>query len=72
MLTAKRQEILKAMCDAGALTVREISQCVERDVKSVHTHRTALLNAAVLDRAGTGQVVFPCESVKVESLLHAA
>jgi predicted transcriptional regulator len=72
VLTAKRWEILKAMCGAGPLTVREVARRVDRDVKSVHTDLTALLNAGVLDRAETGQVVFPYESVKVEFLLHAA
>jgi predicted transcriptional regulator len=72
VLTAKRWEILKAMCGEGPLTVREIARRVDRDVKSVHTDLTALLNAGVLDRADTGQVVFPYESVKVEFLLQAA
>jgi predicted transcriptional regulator len=72
VLTAKRWEILKAMCGAGPLTVREIARRVDRDVKSVHTDLTALLNAGVIDRAETGQVVFPYESVKVEFLLQAA
>jgi predicted transcriptional regulator len=72
VLTAKRWEILKAMCGAGPLTVREIARRVQRDVKSVHTDLTALLNAGVLDRSEEGQVVFPYESVKVEFLLQAA
>jgi predicted transcriptional regulator len=72
VLTAKRWEILKAMCGAGPLTVREIARRVDRDVKSVHLDLTALLNAGVLDRAETGQVVFPYDSVKVEFLLKAA
>lgn len=72
VLTAKRWEILKAMCGAGPLTVREIARRVDRDVKSVHTDLTALLNAGVLDRSEEGQVVFPYESVKVEFLLQAA
>jgi predicted transcriptional regulator len=72
VLTAKRWEILKAMCGAGPLTVREIARRVSRDVKSVHTDLTALLNAGVLDRDVTGQVVFPYDSVKVEFLLEAA
>jgi predicted transcriptional regulator len=72
VLTAKRWEILKSMCGAGPLTVREIARRVGRDVKSVHTDLTALLNAGVLDRDEAGQVVFPYESVKVEFLLQAA
>lgn len=72
VLTAKRWEILKAMCGAGPVTVREIASRVERDVKSVHTDLTALVKAGVLDKTEGGQVVFPYESVKVEFLLQAA
>ena len=72
VLTAKRWEILKAMCGAGPITVREIARRVERDIKSVHTDLAALLKAGVLDKTEGGQVVFPYESVKVEFLLQAA
>ena len=72
VLTAKRWEILKAMCGAGPVTVREIARRVERNVKSVHTDLTALLKAGVLDKTEGGQVVFPYESVRVEFLLQAA
>jgi predicted transcriptional regulator len=72
VLTAKRWEILKAMCGAGPVTVRQIARRVERDVKSVHTDLAALLKAGVLDKTDGGQVVFPYESVKVEFLLQAA
>ena len=72
VLTAKRWEILKAMCGAGPVTVREIARRVERDVKSVHTDLTALVKAGVLDKSEGGQVVSPYESVKVEFLLQAA
>lgn len=72
VLTAKRWEILKAMCGAGPVTVREVSRRVSRDVKSVHSDLTALFKAGVLDRTESGQMVFPYESVKVEFLLQAA
>jgi predicted transcriptional regulator len=72
VLTAKRWEILKALCGAGPLTVREIARRVDRDVKSVHTDLSALLKAGVLDRNDNGQVHFPYESIKVEFLLQAA
>ena len=72
VLTAKRWEILKAMCGAGPMTVREIAARVRRDVKSVHGDLAALLNAGVLDRNESGQVVFPYESIKVEFMLQAA
>ncbi len=72
VLTAKRWEILKAMCGAGPLTVREAARKVGRDVKAVHTDLAALLAAGVLNRTEAGQVEFPYEAVKVEFLLQAA
>ncbi len=72
VLTAKRWELLKAMCGAGPITVRDAAQRVGRDVKAVHSDLTALLSAGVLTRNESGQVEFPYEAVKVEFLLHAA
>lgn len=72
VLTAKRWELLKALCGAGPLTVREAARRVGRDVKAVHTDLTALLLAGVLSRNEAGQVEFPYEAVKVEFLLQAA
>jgi predicted transcriptional regulator len=72
VLTAKRWELLKAMCGSGPLTVREAARRVERDIKAVHSDLTALLNAGVLVRTETGQVEFPYEAVRVEFLLQAA
>lgn len=71
VLTAKRWELLKALCGAGPVSIREAARRVGRDVKSVHSDITALLNAGVLDRAEGGGVVFPFEAVKVEFLLRA-
>jgi len=72
VLTAKRWELLKAMCGAGPITVREAARRVNRDIKSVHTDLSALLKAGVLDRTESGQMVFPYETVKVEFMLQAA
>ena len=72
VLTAKRWQLLKAMCGAGPVTVRDIARRVGRDVKSVHGDLTALLAAGVLDRTESGQIEFPYEAVKVEFLLQAA
>lgn len=71
VLTAKRWEILKALCGAGPVSIREASRRVGRDVKAVHGDITALLAAGLLNRA-EGGVEFPYEVVKVEFLLHAA
>ena len=51
VLTAKRWELLKALCGAGPMSIREAARRVGRDVKGVHGDVTALLNVGVLDRA---------------------
>jgi len=72
VLTAKRWELLKALCGAGPVSIREAARRVDRDVKAVHSDITALLSAGVLDRAEGGGIIFPFEAVKVEFLLQAA
>ena len=72
VLTAKRWELLKALCGAGPVSIREAARRVERDVKAVHGDVTALLNAGVLERDESGAIVFPFKAVKVEFLLQAA
>lgn len=72
VLTAKRWELLKALCGAGPVSIREAARRVGRDVKAVHSDVTALLLAGVLDRTESGQVEFPYVAVKVEFLLEAA
>jgi predicted transcriptional regulator len=72
VLTSKRWEMLKTLCGAGPVSIRETARRVGRDVKAVHSDVTALLNAGVLDRTDDGRIVFPYEAVKVEFLLKAA
>jgi predicted transcriptional regulator len=72
VLTAKRWELLKALCGVGPVSMREAARRVGRDVKAVHGDITALLKAGVLRRAEGGGVVFPFEAVKVVFLLQAA
>ena len=72
LLTAKRWDLLKALCGAGPLSIREAARRVGRDVKAVHGDVTALLNAGVLDREEDGRIIFPFEAVKVEFMLLAA
>jgi predicted transcriptional regulator len=72
VLTAKRWELLKALCGAGPVSIREAARRVERDVKAVHGDVTALLNAGVLERDETVAIVFPFDVIKVEFLLQAA
>ena len=72
VLTEKRWELLKVLCGAGPVSIREAARRAGRDVKAVHGDVTVLLNAGVLDRAEDGRIVFPFEAVKVEFLLQAA
>jgi predicted transcriptional regulator len=72
VLTAKRWELLKALCGAGPISIREAARRVERDVKSVHGDVMALSKAGLLNRTKRGGVEFPYEAVKVEFLLQAA
>jgi predicted transcriptional regulator len=72
VLTAKRWELLKVLCGAGPVSMREASRRVGRDVKAVHSDITALLNAGVLEHAEGGGIVFPFDAVRVEFLLQAA
>jgi len=72
VLTAKRWELLKALCGAGPVSIRKAARSVGRDVKAVHGDVIALLNAGILDRTDDGRIVFPYKAVKVEFLLRAA
>jgi predicted transcriptional regulator len=72
VLTKKRWELLKALCGAGPVSIREAARRAGRDVKAVHGDVTALLTAGVINRTDDGRIVFPFEAVKVEFLLQAA
>jgi predicted transcriptional regulator len=72
VLTEKRWELLKVLCGAGPVSIREAARRAGRDVKAVHGDVTALLNAGVLNKTEDGHIVFPYEAVKVEFLLEAA
>ena len=72
VLTEKRWELLKAMCGAGPMSIREAARRAGRDVKAVHGDVSALLDAGVLRRSPDGKVEFPYDAVKVEFMLQAA
>jgi predicted transcriptional regulator len=72
VLTAKRWDLLKAMCGGGSMSIREAARRVGRDVKAVHGDVSALLNAGVLSRTETGGVEFPFDAVKIQFMLEAA
>jgi predicted transcriptional regulator len=66
VLSARRWEILKALCGAGPVSIREVSRRVQRDVKAAHGDVTALLEAGLLQRIDSGGVEFPYDAIKVE------
>lgn len=72
VLTAKRWELLKSLCGAGPVSIREAARRVGRDVKAVHGDVVALLEAGLLVRTAEGAIEFPWQAVKVEFLLQAA
>lgn len=72
VLTPKRWELLKALCAAGPVSIREAARLVARDVKAVHSDITSLLATGILERTEDGKVEFPYEAIKVEFLLQAA
>lgn len=71
VLTAKRWQLLKAMCGAGPISIREAARRTGRDVKAVHGDTMVLLNAGILERTADGRVEFPFEAVKVEFMQQA-
>jgi len=71
-LTAKRWELLKALCGAGPVSIREAARRVKRDVKSVHGDVIELIKAGLLNRNKSGSVEYPYEAIKDEFLLQAA
>jgi predicted transcriptional regulator len=72
VLTAKRWELLKALCGAGPVSIREAARRAGRDVKAVHGDVTALLEAGILNRTPEGKIEFPFDAVKIEFMLQAA
>ena len=71
VLTAKRWQLLKVMCGAGPISIREAARRTGRDVKAVHGDVMMLLNAGILERTADGRIEFPFEAVKVEFMLQA-
>lgn len=66
MLTVNRVLLLKVMCGAGPMSIREAARRVERDVKRVHEDVQVLLNAGVLEKTEDGQIEFPYDDVHVD------
>jgi predicted transcriptional regulator len=70
-LTPLRWLIIQQMTGAGPMSIRELARRVGRDVKRVHEDVHALLNTGVLDRAESGEIVFPYDKVHVDFEIKA-
>ena len=64
VLTAKRWELLKVLCGAGPVSIRETARRLGRDVKAVHSDVTLLIETGVLKRTTDGNFEFPFDAVK--------
>jgi predicted transcriptional regulator len=72
LLTAKRWELIRALCGAGPVTIREAARRLDRDVKAVHGDVHALLDAGILKKTANGLVVFPFDAIHIDVMLRAA
>ena len=72
VLSGKRWEALNLMTGAGPMTIRELARRLGRDVKAVHGDVHALLNAGILQKTESGQIVFPFEALHVDFMLKEA
>lgn len=72
VLTARRWALLKVLCGAGPISIRELARRTDRDVKALDGDVTALIRAGVVNCVAGGGVVFPYDAIKVEFLLQAA
>lgn len=72
VLTAKRWQLLKALSEAGPVSIREAARRVRRDVKAADGDVKTLFAAGILRRSAAGGIEFPFRAVKVEFMLYAA
>ena len=72
ILSGKRWELLNLMTGSGPMTIREVARRLVRDVKAVHSDVHALLDAGILHRTDTGQIIFPFDALHVDFFLKGA
>ena len=65
-LTEHRIQMLRVMCGAGPLGLRELARKLDRDVKRVHGDAHALLKTGVLRKAKDRKLEFPYDVIHVE------
>jgi predicted transcriptional regulator len=72
VLSGNRWDLLKVMTGAGALSIREASRRLDRDVKAVHSDVQMLLKVGILQKTDKGRIEFPFDAVHVDFMLQAA
>jgi predicted transcriptional regulator len=72
VLSGNRWDLLKVMAGAGAMSIREASRRLGRDVKAVHADVQMLLKAGILQKTDKGRIEFPYDAVHVDFMLQAA
>lgn len=72
VLSGKRWDVLNIMTGSGPMTIRELARRLGRDVKAVHGDVHALLNAGILQKTETGQIIFPFDALHVDFMLKEA
>jgi predicted transcriptional regulator len=72
VLSGNRWELLKVITGAGAISIREASRRLGRDVKAVHGDVQMLLNVGILQKTDKGQIEFPFDALHVDFMLKAA
>ena len=71
-LTERRWALVQALLGAGALSVRELSRRLGRDVKRVHEDVTVLAELGLIERTESGGVLCPFEDIHVDLRLRRA
>ena len=70
-ITPKRWTLLTVLQGAGALSIRELSRRVERDVKNVHGDVQALIDVGLVERTGN-TVRVPFDEIRTAFTLTRA
>lgn len=71
ILSPKRLEIIRSLCDQAPMSIRELSRRVGRDFKGVHTDVVSLIEAGLVEHQD-GKISFPYDRIHVEFDIEAA
>jgi predicted transcriptional regulator len=69
-LSVKRLDLMQVMLRAGPMSIRELARRAGRDIKAVHGDVQALIEAGLIEKTDTGQIVFPYDEVHLDIVLR--